>query len=172
MSTALSINSESSGLGSVYAVADGGSAVSATANVLRLVANDAANAVERSQALFGSKARVIEDIWCLAHECSRRGWDGYDAEVVSREAIRRAIALVRALPDDVPLPEVGPEPDGTVALEWSRSKHAVLSLSVGVENGLAYAWLDHADRGHAVAVYEEGRFPHHVLQRIRSIMEA
>ncbi len=171
MSTALSISADSSGLESVYAVARGGSAVSAASDVLRRTASDAADSVERSQALFGRKARVIEEIWRLAQECNEPGWDGCGARAVSREAIRRAIALVRALPDDVTVQDVSPEPDGSVALEWSRSRHAVLSLSVGIENGLAYAWLDGSDRGHAVAAYDEGRFPLRVLQQIRLIMD-
>ena len=171
MSTALSISSASDGLESVYAVARGGSAVSGAANVLRRAASEAVDAVERSHALFGRKAAVIAEIWRLTDECSAAGWDGYGADPVSAEALRRAIALVRALPANVPMPEVGTEPDGSISLEWARSRHSLLSLSVGAAGELPYAWIDGADRGHAVSAYEDGRFPTRVLEQIRSIMD-
>ena len=170
MSRALSLGSEPGGLESIYLAARGGSAVSDAAHQLRRAAGDAADAIERSQALFGSKAAVIAEIWELARECREPGWDGYDAEPVPIEAVRRAVALVRALPANDPMPEVAAEPDGSIGLQWYRARHAVLSLSVGTENGLAYAWLDGSERGHAVAGYDENRFPARVLQQIRLIM--
>jgi hypothetical protein len=170
MSKAVSVSNELGGLESIYLAARGGSAVSDEADQLRRAASDAADAIERSQALFGSKASVIAEIWQLARECTEPGWDGYDAKPVPIEVVGRAVALLRALPANIPMPEVSAEPDGSIALEWHRSRHTVLSLSVGTENGLAYAWLDASDRGHAVAGYDGSRFPVRVLQQIRMIM--
>ena len=82
----------------------------------------------------------------------------------------RATSLLRSLPSEMAVPEVGADPDGSISMEWSRSPRNVLSLNVGLTDALAYAWLDGAERGHAVAIYEDGAFPERVLQQIRMIM--
>jgi hypothetical protein len=153
----------------MYSTTSNGTAVSEAARQLQHAASDALGAFERSQALFGKKSAAIEEIWRLAGECREAGWDGYGAKPVGRDAVRRAISIIRGAPGDLPIPEVAIEPDGSIALEWSRSRHSILSLRIGSENGLAYAWLDGVERGHAVAGYDEGTFPLRVLHQIRLI---
>ena len=140
------------------------------ATQIQRAAGEAVDALERSEALFGSKASAIAKIWRLARECAETGWDGYGAKPVLIESVRRAMSLIRALRIEDPMQEIGVEPDGSIALEWHRSRYAALSLSVGAENGLAYAWLDGSDRGHGVALFENERFPPRVLQQVRLIM--
>jgi hypothetical protein len=76
---------------------------------------------------------------------------------------------VRALPDNIPLPEFTPEPDGSISLDWIRSRNRVVSLSIGQSNRLAYAWLDGADRGHTVVHFDGQNVPSRVLNDIKAI---
>ncbi|MFP4166828.1 MAG: hypothetical protein ACLFUF_06645, partial [Opitutales bacterium] len=55
--------------------------------------------------------KLLEKLHQLAEECAEDDWDGYGAEVVSAAVLARAEACVRALPDDLPLPEISAEPD-------------------------------------------------------------
>ncbi len=78
---------------------------------------------------------------------------------MDRQAIARASAFIRALPDDCDMPDVGVDPDGAVTLDWmvSRHRHAIQSASTGSSDRLAYAWIDGTDRGSAVAKFDRRR---------------
>jgi hypothetical protein len=70
--------------------------------------------------------RVLE----LFEECNKPGWDGYDACPVSEDAKRGAWLLLKLLPRGILPPDIIPEPDGKIALEWDLGKDMLLSLSV------------------------------------------
>jgi hypothetical protein len=159
------------GLAAVYSLARPGSAVSREAQAVQQVASKAVTSLERSRALFGKKANAISDLWALAEECARDGWDGADALPIDPRAISNAISLVRALPDFLPLPEFAVEPDGAVSLDWIRSRNRMLSVSMGAGDRLAFAWLDGADRGHGVARSVENHLPMRIVDAIAAIMD-
>jgi len=159
-----------SGFGALYSFARAGSAISSEAQSVRRAADSVMNSMERSQALFGSKANAISQIWALAKECAEPGWDGDGGLPVNRLAAFKAIAFIRVMPSGVPLPEVAPEPDGSISLDWIQSRNRLFSLSVGTGDRLAYAWLDGVDKGHAVARFDEERIPRRVLEGITAIV--
>ncbi len=152
------------------ALARSASAVSAEAQTLLSAASAARESLERSIALFGPKAAAISRIWALAFECAEIDWDGAGAEPISAAAAKRAADLIRALLDNVPLPEFAPEPDGSISMDWIQSRNRLLSLSVGTSSRLAYAWLDGTDRGHAVAYFDGERVPPLILETIKGIV--
>ena len=159
------------GLGVLYGLASPGSAVSPAAESIQHGARSVVSALERSQALFGTKASAISDLWKLANECADAGWDGSDAAPINLQAVHNAVAFIRALPGLLPLPEFAPEPDGAVSLDWIVSRNRLFSVSVnaGASGRLAYAWLDGADRGHAVARFDGTTIPARILDGIRAI---
>jgi hypothetical protein len=59
------------------------------------------------------------------------------------QSTERAKAVLRALPDDIPLPEIGEESDNWVGLEWLIAPKKRFSVSVG-PTGLGIAWLNDA----------------------------
>lgn len=146
-------------------------ALSREARTLSAAARNLDAVVERSFALFGPKAVTISQIWELASECADEDWDGDGGAPISARTIMQAIALIRALPVDVPLPELAPEPDGAISMDWIESRHRLFSLSVGESNRLAYAWLDGTDRGHAVARFDGAMVPPRILEGIRRIVD-
>lgn len=127
-------------------------------------------AVELSMALFGAKAAALSQLASIASECSEPGWDGYSADAISRGTIILASTFVRALPDDAMTFELAPEPDGSISIDWTQSRNRVLSLSIGRNHRLAYAWLDGSEKGHAVANFDGKTVPPRVLEAIRSIV--
>ncbi len=146
------------------------SAVSSEARVVSDGAQEVVRAAERSETLFGEKARVLSSLNLLAAECSNAGWDGGDAQPLNLAALLAAESIIRALPEGIPVPEVAAEPDGEISLDWFRSRHCLFSLSVGTSSQLAYAWLDGANRGHAVASFDGVQLPDRVIQEIQKIM--
>jgi len=169
MPQAISIT-ERVGLTALHSLARQGSAISAEAQSLRKAASDVVDYVERSQALFGSKAAAISQIWALANECDRPDWDGEHSFPIEHATVFRAAAFIRALPDWVPLPEFAPESDGSISLDWIQSRNHLFSLSVGASNRLPYAWLDGTDKGHAVANFDGDAVPRKILEGIIGIM--
>lgn len=147
-----------------------GSAVSPEATAARRFACSVVEYAERSYALFGGKAGAISELQALANECAEAGWDGEAAAGIDSLAVSTAQDFVRALPAGLPLPEFAPEPDGSVSLDWTVSRHRRFTLSIGSSLRLAYAWLDGADRGHAVASFDGSSVPPRILEGIRSIL--
>jgi len=151
--------------------ARGGSAISAEALAVEKKAAAVVGSGERSQALFGEKAAAISQLRALANDCSEPGWDGNEASAIGPLAVSMAERLVRALPDGLPLPEFAPEPDGCISMDWIQSRNRLFSISVGNNHRLAYAWVDGADRGHAVAGFDGERAPRRVIEGIREILD-
>ncbi len=147
-----------------------GSAVSAEAGVVKQKVKYVAGMTERSQALFGRKAATISNLRVLTNDCADDDWDGDDACAIDPVALLNAESFVRALPNDCPLPECAPEPDGSISLDWIQSSQRMFTMSVGTSNRLAYAWMDGTDKGHAVAHFDGSSVPALVLETIKYII--
>lgn len=126
---------------------------------------------ENSQALFGSKSEAISQLVAVAKDCSEDGWDGGDASSLTIEAVSNVATFIRLLPDDFPMPEFAPEPDGSISLDWIVSRNRIFSLSIGSGDKLAFAWLEGTDKGHAVAYFSRRSIPARVLYLIQSIVD-
>lgn len=147
------------------------SGVSDEAAQLNGFASQISERYESSQALFGDKSRLIVELHDIATECDEDDWDGYGAEAVTVATLLRAEALIRSLPDHLPLPEVSAEPDGAIAFDWMPLPSKTLTLSVNGGNRLAYAWIDGTDRGHAAVKFEGTTIPSRVLAEIERLTD-
>ena len=145
------------------------SAYSAVAHEIGKMQTGIVRFAERSQALFGRKNETISRLHALANDCADDDWDGNGAYAIEPATLLNAQDFVRALPNDVPLPECAPEPDGSISLDWIQSRNKFFSLSVGCNNRLAYAWLDGTDKGHGVVRFDGTSIPSRVLKEIKSI---
>jgi len=142
-------------------------ALSTEAATVRHLATEAMESGEISIALFGPKSEAIMDIWSLFDES--RGKQAEQIEPMSLRTVNLAMDFIRALPDDVPLPELAIEPDGSIEMDWIRSRSTIFSLSVGEGQRLAYAWVDGAERGHAVVFFDRASVPWRILQDLKRI---
>ncbi len=137
---------------------------------MRKAARKVANAAERSYALFAEKAAAISQLAALATECAEEGWDGSGAAAIDLVAVLLAERFLRALPYRIPLPELAVEPDGSISLDWIRSRNRLFSVSVGRSSRLAFAWLDGSDSGHGVARFDGQGVPPRVLEGIEAVV--
>lgn len=151
-----------------YAISS--NAVSAEARLVGRAAAAVSSDIEGSEALFGPKARAVEELAAIAAECAAPDWDGYGAKPVDSSAVLSAEMIIRGLPDGLPVPEVGAEPDGAISLDWIHSQHRMLSLSVGGDSRLAHGWIDGSESGHAVVGFDGVRLPDRLLSEIGRIM--
>jgi hypothetical protein len=126
--------------------------------------------MEQSIALFGPQTACISEILTVVAEHSRPDWNREGADPVSLLATDRAVAFIRALPRGFAMPEAAPDTDGSISLDWIDGRRRMLSVSVGVTDRLAFAWIDGTDRGHAVERFDGDRIPSLILDRIRHTM--
>lgn len=157
------------GYAALYGYGRSNTAISSEAQSTKNAVAGLLESRERSHSLFGKKALAISAIRELAAECAEPDWDGYDALAIDPVAVWNAEEFIRALPDNLPVPEVSPEPDGSISLDWIRSRNKIVSVSIGATNRLAFAWLDGTERGHSVVNFDDSNVPHRLISAINPI---
>lgn len=143
-----------------------GTAVSRESVAVQEHACNVVRQVQSSQALFGSKAKLISELMELAADCREVDWDGYGAQPVDSQALEVAQAIISSLPDDLALPECSIEPDGCVSLDWMPTNVRTLTLSAEGSGRIPYAWVDGTDRGHAVGRFQGGELSSRIIEEI------
>lgn len=77
------------------------------------------------------------DIFC---RCSDKDWDGYDAYPITKEALDQALMFIEALPENIIIPDIAPEPSGSLSFEWNLGKDNLFSVTL--ESGkIVYACI-------------------------------
>jgi hypothetical protein len=160
-----------SGYMALHAFAGDSSAISPEAEAARKAVGEVVRLAERSEALFGRKADALSQLSDMTAQHSQLGWDGADAGPIDPTAADRAAAFVRAIPGYLPLPEFSPDPDGAISLDWMSSRGRSLSISIGPEDRLAFAWLDGIDRGHGAVFFDGEQIPGRILYELEHIAD-
>jgi hypothetical protein len=167
MSEPISLTLALVGYSALHGASRSGTAVSPEADSVRESARTIVESSERSFSLFGVKSAAISDLLAFAAEHAQNGWDGENGRGISLLAVRTAEAIIRCLPEDMPMPELAPEPDGSISLDWIYSRMRFVSVSAGNSDRLPYAWIDGTDRGRAVARFDRQRIPIRLPDTIR-----
>lgn len=109
--------------------------------------------LQKPEFYFSVMKRVLSELMQIAFVGSKAGWDGYNALPISSETSRLARTFLESLPNSIPSPAVGAEPDGQITFEWYRSPHRVLSLSISPEGDLHYAALIGPNKAYGAEVF-------------------
>jgi hypothetical protein len=83
-------------------------------------------------------------------DCSHSNWDGYGAKPISAEAAARVRLFLDDLPSSLPAPDIVPESDGELAIEWNLGPRRVFSVSIGEQGPLHFAGLFGEEERHGV----------------------
>jgi hypothetical protein len=126
-------------------------------------------AAQQSRALFGTRSDAISAIWSVASEAAEDDWNGEGAFGVDPVAASNAVGFIQTLPDSVAMPEISPDPDGALSLDWIESRTRAFSISVGRNRSLAFAWLDGTARGYGVVSFDGEDVPTRVLDEVSKI---
>lgn len=81
---------------------------------------------------------ALEDV---VARCSYPDWDGHGARPISSLTKAWAELFLDALPMSLPTPEIVPEADGEVAIEWDIGTDRIFSVSIGDTGLLHFAGL-------------------------------
>ena len=85
--------------------------------------------------------RALEELNNVFNECSEENWDGYMAAPVSKCVYSNVKKLLAMIPSSFPEPDILPEPDGSIGLEWFKKKNFVFVISIADNNIISYAGL-------------------------------
>ena len=111
------------------------------------VSKPAADILSHSeQSIIGDWRQALRDqLADVCQESSVRGWDGYDAEPITKLAVDTVRNLIDLMPETMPRPDIVPSPNGEIAFEWDRGKDYLFSIRT--HGGLlVYAGLFGSDR--------------------------
>ena len=110
------------------------------AQALRRILNDAFD--WSSTITVGARSQESRNALARAR-AEGRAEDGTGNTVggVSLGTIAQADAFLQALPTEIPLPEVGVDPDGDILMEWYVSPRWVFTMTIDANGVVSYAGL-------------------------------
>jgi len=88
--------------------------------------------------------RFIDELLNIQLDCSKSGWDGYDAQPINKKVISEAfnlINIISSLNKKILTPDLSPAPNGSIIFEW-RSDDIILTISVMGEERLIYTFIN------------------------------
>lgn len=80
--------------------------------------------------ILGWRERLKSEAIDVATKRVRPGWADVDSDPISLESLLATISFIDLLPEGIVSPEIVPEPDGELALEWSPDRENMLSISI------------------------------------------
>lgn len=142
------------------------SAISSDANQVCVAVSKVLEDRLDSESLFGSKSTVLWQLMTVIGDLTV----DEDQEPVASETLHNVELFVLALPDGLPSPMIGVDPDGAISMTWAASRTRQFSVSVSNSDRLAYAWIDGSDKGHAVERFRSSSLTERFLTSLKSIV--
>lgn len=123
----------------------------------------------KSTAVKSSRSPMIDELSSIYADCQMANWDGNGADPIGIDTINQTKLLLDAIPQGVMAPELAPEPDGRVSLDWLVARNRILSISLGSGSTIPFAYSNGLSRGHGVTEFSQGRFPRDLFELLRLI---
>ncbi len=96
------------------------------------------------------KKAIIGEVKLILAECFEANWDGHGSLPISIRSLGNAVNFYKEkLSEGIRFPEITPEPDGQVALEWYGPAGASFSISFDENNYFSYANVLKNNRSHS-----------------------
>lgn len=111
----------------------------------------------------------IDTLLMLPAEYLEANWNGEEAAPIPETAIQEARRFLHKLPATFPLPEVVPEPDGYLGLEWYANKWLLYVVSFNGKGMLSCSGLNGPDRTYGTRYMDEG-IPAEILRNIAKVI--
>lgn len=101
----------------------------------------------------------FEEVWS---ECSVENWDGQGAHPLRQDALDRFFCLARLLPPELPLPEIGATPSGSISVDWENGSDWLLSLILSAGDQISFAAYYKGARTHGSFPFFPERLPEEI----------
>jgi hypothetical protein len=122
-----------------------------------------------SVSLGSSRKECLNQLLDVFSEAGAPGWDGSGAHPLGADAVNAAYLFINAIPSNVPMPEIGADPDGEVSLDWYAGPRRQFSISLGARNVLSFAGLFGSDKVSGSERFQ-GTIPRNLLDYIERVV--
>lgn len=85
------------------------------------------------------ESSIFDEIDSIAADCSKSNWNGDQSEPIGEQTVLYAKKLVSLFPNDIAVPDVVPEPDGSIGFEWDIDQDQWMIVSVNEGGSIYYA---------------------------------
>ena len=124
-----------------------------------------------SQSAYLYPAAFCYEMLCeIVENCSEQGWDGFDAIPIDREVYFKVLSLIHNFPVGIPAPDLVPENDGAITLEWQVNQKQELSVSINKDNVCYFVFIDGSEKRKGSYVLQES-LPPFLINMINQIIE-
>ena len=99
---------------------------------------------DKRVATYALLERAFLELDEILEECAEPNWDGYGALPVSKDAFKEVKVFLDLLVAEIPpviIPEITPEVDGGIELEWYSPEGEELTLSFNGRNVITYSGI-------------------------------
>lgn len=87
------------------------------------------------------KMEAVDTVIDTFRKHQKSNWDGYNAAPISEAACAEAILFLKKLPSTIPSPDVIPNPDGDVSLEWYIDQRILFVATFSGTGVIAFAGM-------------------------------
>lgn len=115
------------------------SSSSSTGDVAGLLAKE--NQRLAQSVTWQRRSQAIDQVIDAYRSCSRQDWDGRGAVPLSRTACIEAIRFLQNVSIFYPIPEIVPNSDGDISLEWYRRPHYLFAVTFAGIGKIYFAGL-------------------------------
>lgn len=101
--------------------------------------NESSNFIEVQQL-----KQITDVLLNILSDCSKVGWDGYDAQPIDKKVITEGFNLlniISSINKNILTPGLSPAPNGSIIFEW-RSDDIMLTISVMGQERLIYTFIN------------------------------
>ena len=144
-------------------------AVSSEAGAVASMLSDMDDKTLESISLGKPKTDALQQLYAAFCEACQPGWDGYGAVAAAYDGYVKAEKFIKALPANIPAPEVAIDPDGEISLEWYRAPRRVFSVSIGSNDEMTYAGVFGKSNAHGTETFNF-QIPTPVLINLRRLL--
>lgn len=109
------------------------------------------------------KNSLIAELYRMSSECGKDNWDGEGALALDPFILHITENVIQSLDSNIPLPEITPEPDGCISLDWIISKNKEISASISKTRYMPYAWRNHNEHGSSVVLFDHKSLPKRLI---------
>ncbi len=96
-------------------------------------------------------------------------WDGYGALPISAISYGDAASFLNALPTQLPVPEITPEIDGTIGLDWENGNFNTFTVILSGKGSIVYAGiLGKGNTSHGTEIFDDS-IPENIISIIKRI---
>lgn len=118
------------------------------------------------------KHRARLQIDFINDHCAEDGWDDAETRRIEGTTIQLAYLFLDLLPDYCDVPDISPEPDGHIELEWYVQPRRTLSVSISPQGKIYWAALYGTEDPRGSCPFPSESLPETVLYWIGKITRA